>query len=539
MHGIIRPLCLVTLLACTGTDEDTAAFIPRGESPDFSPPEPQVKRLTETQYFNSIADIFSDQIAVTTQLDPLEESNGLYAVGASVSTVSPLGVERFETAAYQIAEQAMDDEEMRLRLVPCEPKGTRDDECAALALEGIGFQVWRRSLNSTELDGLVDVAGIAAETLGDFHDGLEYGIAALLQSPHFLYRIELGEPDDAGGYRYTDYEMASRLSYFLWNTTPDQILLDAAELGGLTETEDLAFHVDRMLSDDRARAGMRAFFIDMLNLHELDDLTKDPLIFLYMSDDLGESAREETLVGLEQLIFEDNADYRELFTTQDAWVNRRLASIYNVPAPSMDGFAWTTLSNADRRRGFFGQVSFLALQSHAVSTSVTLRGKFIRENILCQNIPDPPSDVDTSIPEVSAEAATMRERVAIHLEDPACAVCHEITDPLGLGLENFDGIGRWRTSENGVAIDASGDLDDHEFNDAWELSEAVAQHDRLGLCLTETMLGYAGGFSIGDDLDDLAEWHTHGLENADYRVQWLMRDIAMSPGFRTAGEVGQ
>ena len=116
--------------------------------------------------------------------------------------------------------------------------------------------------------------------------------------------------------------------------------------------------------------------------------------------------------------------------------------------------------------------------------------------------------MDTSIPEVSEEAATMRERVAIHLEDPACAVCHEITDPLGLGLENFDGIGRWRTSENGVAIDASGDLDDHEFTDPWGLSEAVAQHDQLGPCLTETMLGYAGGFSINDELDDLADWHT-------------------------------
>ena len=223
-------------------------------------------------------------------------------------------------------------------------------------------------------------------------------VGDLLQSPNFLYRIELGEEDDTGVRRYTDYEMASRLSYFLWNTTPDAELLESAAQGELTEDEGLETQVDRLMGDDRARQGMRAVFTDIFDLHELDDLTKDPLIFLYMSDDLGESAREETLVGLEQLVFEDDGDFRDLFTIQDTWIDRRLASIYNVPAPSMDGFAWTSLSDSDRRRGFMGQVSFLALQAHAVSTSVTLRGRFIRENLLCQNIPDPPAFAPTRAP---------------------------------------------------------------------------------------------------------------------------------------------
>jgi len=530
-------LSTLLLVACPGSDSDTAIDTPRGEAPELTAPEPQLKRLTESQYLNSIADIFSSEISLTTQLDPLEESSGLYAVGAGVSTVSPLGVERFETAAYQVAEQAMDDSEVRARLVPCEPEAIRDDSCASEALEALGVQVWRRPLTSDELATLVEISGAAAEVLGDFHDGLEYGIAALLQSPNFLYRIELGEDDGNGGYRYTDNEMATRLSFFLWNTTPDAELLEAAANGSLTTDAGLEQQVARLLADDRARNGMRAFFSDMLNLHELDDLTKDPLIFLYMSDDLGDSAREETLVGLEQLIFEDDGDYREFFTTQEAWVNRRLASIYNVPAPSMEGFAWTTLPDSDRRRGFLGQVSFLALQAHAVSTSVTLRGQFVRENLLCQTIPDPPSDVDTSIPEVNEEAKTMRDRVAIHLEDPACAVCHEITDPIGLGLENFDGIGRWRTSENGQEIDASGELDGEGFHDAWDLGEALGDHPELGPCLSETLLSYAGGYGVELEQRALADWHAQGLANSGYRILWLMRDVALSPGFRHAGEV--
>jgi hypothetical protein len=533
----IASLSLALLAACAGTSEDSGSLVPRGTAPEFSPPEPQVKRLTESQYLNSIADIFSDQISLTTQLDPLEESGGLYAIGAGVSTISPLGVERFETAAYQVAEQSMDDADIRAQLVPCEPEAVRDDACAEQVLETLGNQVWRRPLSVDELATLTELVGGAAEVQDDFYGGLEYSIAALLQSPHFLYRVDLGEEDGEGGYRYTDYEMASRLSYFLWNTTPDAELLEAAANGELTTDAGLELQVDRLLEAERARKGMRAFFTDMLDLHELDDLTKDPLIFLYMSDELGESAREETLVGLEQLVFEDEGDFRDLFTIQDVWIDRRLASIYNVPAPSMDGFAWTTLPDSDRRRGFLGQVSFLALQAHAVSTSVTLRGAFVQESLLCHSVPLPPADLNSAIPEVTEEAQTMRERVSIHLEDPACAGCHEITDPIGLGLENFDGIGRWRTSENGFAIDATGELDGETWTDAWDLGLVISDHPDLGPCLSKTLLGYAGGHSIDQDQLELKNWHAKGFEESGYRVLWLMRDIALSPGFRQAGEI--
>ena len=203
----------------------------------------------------------------------------------------------------------------------------------------------------------------------------------------------------------------------------------------------------------------------------------------------------------------------------------------------MDGFGWTTLPSDGQRQGLLGQVSILALYSHATSTSVTLRGIFVREVMLCQDIPAPPSDVDTSIPEVSEDALTMRERVAAHLEDPACASCHQFTDPIGLGLENFDAIGRWRTQENGATIDPAGDLDGDAFTDVVSMADALADHPALGPCLSQTLLRYSTGSPLSEELEELAQWHGEGFAESGYRVLPHMREIALSPAFSQAGEV--
>ena len=184
-----------------------------------------------------------------------------------------------------------------------------------------------------------------------------------------------------------------------------------------------------------------------------------------------------------------------------------------------------------------GQVSFLALQSHAVNSSATLRGKFVREVLLCQYIPPPPSDVDTSIPEASGDAVTLRDRVAVHLEDPNCSSCHQLVDPIGLGFEQFDGLGHFRSLEQGATIDPSGDLDGTSFANAWELAGAVAAHDRLSLCMAQTMLAYASGHSITDGEDEAVEYLNQGFESMDYSIQFLLKDMILSSAFRKTGEV--
>jgi hypothetical protein len=488
-----------------------------------------------------VHDVLGDGVVVPTSLEPDEAIAGLYSVGASLTSVSPRGVEQYETAAYNIAGQVMADEALRNAAISCEPAGVTDDACATEAIEALGLKLWRRPLTDGELATLVGIARDAGAILGGFDQGLEFALAAMLQSPNFVYRVELGEPDPdhAGQMRFTDYEMAARLSFFLWNTTPDDELLAAAARGELTTDEGLAAQVDRLLEDERAREGVRNFFTEMLQLADLDELNKDPLVFPYMSADLGVAAREETLLGLDHLVFEEDGDYRDIFVTTHTYVDRRLAAIYGVPAPADEGFGEIDLPEDGGRRGLLGQVAFLAGQSHPASSSVTLRGIYIREVLLCTELLPPPANLNTAIPEASEEAPTMRERVAIHLEDPMCAGCHNVMDPLGLGLENFDGLGVWREQENGFDIDPSSDLDGEPFGDPWELAEVVREHPKVGPCLAETVYRYAAGHVVENGEEDAIAWHADGFAKDKHRVRGLIRDVALGRAFRQAGEVVQ
>lgn len=529
MLALVLPL----LAACGGDSDPVATDTGRGVVPEPAQVgEPRLKRLTATQYARAMADLFDDDLVLPSSLESDERVEGLYAVGSAFTSISSYGVEKYEAAAYSIAAQVMADPDLRERWLPCEPAGSTDDACAEESIALLGLHAWRRPLDQGELDLLVDIAAEAGSTLGDFHAGLEYAWAGLLMSPWFLYRVELGD-----GERYDDWELASRLSFFLWNTIPDDDLLDAAAAGELSTDAGLAAQVDRMMADGRIYDGVRNLYTEMLQLDLLDDLNKDPTVFTYMSDELGASAREETLRGIEALVLEDDGSYLDLYTSQRTFLDRTLATIYDVPAPAREGFdeAWLDLSQG--RRGFFGQVSFLALHAHATSTSATRRGIFVREVVLCQTIPDPPANANTAIPEASQDAPTLRDRIAVHLEDPTCASCHELTDIIGLGFENFDGLGMWRDTENGATIDPSGELDGAAFGDAWDLGRVVADHPHTGPCMTQTMLQYATG-QLAEELDeDLLAWHAQGFAGSGHSVLFLMRDVALSPGFRLAGQV--
>jgi hypothetical protein len=541
---MVRLGTLFGLLICTGcADEKTSAASGAAAELDRSDPmvelpSPTLRRLTRAQYHNSVTALLGEGLVLPSHLEPDETTDGLLAIGAALTTISPRGVEQYETAAFSLAGQALENESLRDLLVPCEPSGPVDDVCAEEVFSSFGERAWRRPLSDDETTVLVDISAEAAAVLDDFYGGLSYGLAAVLQSPNFLFRAELGEPDpDTDGQRFTNHEMASRLSYFLWNTTPDAELLAAASAEELTDDAGLEVQVERMMLDPRFEDGIREFFSDMLSLHELNDLTKDPTIFTHMSPEVGPSAREETLLGVIDNVITNDADYREIFTTTKTFLDRKMASIYSVRAPVREGFAPTTLEDEEGRRGLLGQVSFLAMQSHPVNTSATLRGQYVREVLLCQYIPPPPSDVDTSIPEPSATAKTLRERVAVHLEDDFCAGCHQITDPIGLGFEQFDGLGHFRTLEEGAEIDPSGELDGKAFSDAWELSARISEHPALAGCLARTVMASASGHSVTDGEEEAVDYLSEGFQFMDHSVQFLVRDLVMSSAFRMAGDI--
>jgi hypothetical protein len=505
------------------------------EEPAVEPEPPTLRRLTSAQYVNTVHDLVGDDVFVPRAIEPDRRLGGFEAVGASTMAVSPRGVEQYEAAAYDIAEQALGSDG-RDSLVGCTPAGTVDTGCATEFVTTFGLRAWRRPLTDEEVTTLVTIADTAADTLGDFHEGLQFAMAALLQSPDFLFRVELGE-DGPDGRRYTNHEMAERLSYFFWNTTPDDELLEAAEAEELTTDEGLRAQVDRLLESPRAREGLRAWFADLMHLVDLDDLYKEPAVFVFMSDTLGPSAREETLLGFERLVFDDDADLRDLLTTRTAYVNRELAALYDIRAPAREGFAAAELPEDGPRLGLLGQASFLTGQSHPVSSSATLRGLFIREVLLCQIMPGPPAGVDTSIPPVTERARTLRERVASHLSDPSCASCHLLMDPIGLGVENFDGIGRFRATDNGAVIDASGDIDGVEFADTLELAQTIRDNPWFVPCLVKNLARYANGTIEGRGQLDSIDWLADELAAGDHRLAAFLPILATSSLFRAAGEI--
>ena len=515
---------------------DTASE-PLGPAPAVIPAEPALRRLTAAQYENALTTLFGEGLVMPPSLEPDSEIVGLLSVGAAVNSISSYGVELYESAAYLIAEQVTEDESFRANFYPCEPSSPGDEECAALLIESLGRRAWRRPMSAEEIDRLSTVITAIGEADDNFHTGAMYAISAILQSPSFLYRVEYGEPDPSDPERrqLTDFEIATRLSFLLWNTLPDDELMLAAEAGELQSSAGLEVQARRMLASPLAAEGIRNLFTELLGLYELDHLSKDPSVFTHASTELGPSAREETLLLIEAMLLEDDADFRELFTTQRTFVDRRLSALYSITAPEQEGFGEVWLETSGGRRGLLGHASVLALHSHPTSTSATLRGKFVRTVLLCTEIPPPPGDVDTSIPEADAESPTLRERIASHLEDPSCASCHQITDPIGLGLENFDGIGRWREQENDAVIDPSGDLDGEVFSDAWQLGAAVAEHEDLSRCMTSHVYQYTMGHEIEEGEDALVDWLATSFEQSGYSFQELLIQVILSESFTAAG----
>lgn len=521
--------------ACVGiVDQPQTTEAPN--APAYAPAIGGLRRMSPTEYATTIREIIGPEIVIATRIPPTQRIDGLLAVGGSVEALSRRVVETFGSAAYEVSRQAMASADIRGRLVTCTPAGIVDDACATTFVTTFGRLAFRRPLEAAEVTALVTLARDSATVVGDFHGSLVYPMAAMLQSPHFVYRPEVGEPDPAQPTQlaYDGYELASRMSFFLWSSTPDEALLQAAASGSLATDDGMAAEVDRMLADERARTGVRAFFTDMLRLDQLDAMAKDPTVFVLFSPEVGPLARAETLSTIEHVVFDQHGDYRDLFTTRTTFLDRKLASIYDVPAPAITGAARFEHPADSPRRGILGQVAFLALNSHPASSSAVLRGKFVREVLLCGEIPAPPANANTAIPEASADARTLRDRTYIHFQVATCRGCHQLMDPAGLAFETFDGLGRYRTMENGAPIDPSGTLNSRYFANASELAEVLHDHPDVPSCLVRTMYRYATGHvEVASETRVLSRLN-EAFVREGYDVLGLMRSIVLDPGFRQA-----
>lgn len=490
-----------------------------------------MRRLTEAQYRNAIADIFGPDIRVSGRFEPIVRPvHELIARGARDASISPSGLEQFDAMARIVAAQVFDAQH-RGQFVPCAPRdeAQADAVCAEAALKPLGRYLFRRPLSATETAFYVKLAGDAAGPTRSFTKGLELALSAMLVSPSFLYIIESAEPDPArpGALRLDNISRATRLSFLLWDTTPNEALLKAAEQGRLTDPVALKAQAAAMIKSPRFEQGVRAFFADMLLFEKFDSLAKDPVIYPYFNQQVLQALPEQTLRTITDLLVTRNADYRELFTTNRTFMTRALGGLYKVPVRHADGWEPYEFPPEDDRAGLLGQAGFLAMYSHSGRSSPTLRGRAIRELLLCQEVPNPPGNVNFTAVQDTANTAmpTARIRLTAHNIDPACTGCHKVTDPVGLSLERFDGIGGFRLTENGAPIDISGAIDNAAFVGGAGLGKALAANPDATMCVAGRALEYATGWNL-----DEASAQTEELERrfaaANYTIRALFLEVA-------------
>jgi hypothetical protein len=503
--------------------------------PENSASPLRIRLMSGEQYSNTIAQIFGVDISdsVAPPLPPLTRNDGLLASGAAFVGVTSDQIEQIQQAGAFVAAKVVD-EYHRDFLIPCKP--VADDEadaaCAAQFLRETGRYLYRRPLSETKVDALVGIADAAADQTESFYSGLAIALEAMMISPEVIFIVDSAEPDpeQPGQERLSAYSLASRLSFFLWNTAPDDELLLAAASGELHTPDGLERSVERMLASSRLEDGMRAFFDDMMAFDEFASLAKDPIVYPMVTGATLADAREQTLRTVIDHLITRKQDYRDLFTTRSTFMSMSLAVVYGTP--TSNGWVPYEFAESSPRSGLLTQISFLAAHSHAVRSSPTLRGKALRELFLCQKVPPPPPDVDFSALEDAGDVPTARERLKVHNTNPACAGCHLITDPMGLSLENFDGAGRYRETENGVELDIAGELDGATYDDVDGLARAMRDHPKLPYCLVNRLYAYGTGGPVSLRYDrDILSHFLQRFAGDGYRLPDLLREIALSKAF--------
>ncbi len=513
-----------------------AAVAPAPAHIDTGPPATStahVRLLSQEQYFNSIGYIFGPDIRVAAHFAPFRRTQGLLEIGASSAGVTTGQIEEFQRTAASIGEQVVSPEHREF-LVPCVPKDEArpDRKCSTQFLSSVGRLLYRRPLSADELAATLDKADEAATRLKDFYAGLQASLEGMLISPDVLFVVDKSEPDPEhpGQQRLDAYSLATRMSLFLWNAAPDDQLLQEAQHGDLYTVAGRARAVDRMLASPRLETGVRAFFDDMLGFDDFANLSKDPNIYPAFNGVTVQDAREQTLRTIVNHLLVKKGDYRDLFTTRDTFISPALGELYHVPAPP--GWSEYQFPADSPREGLLTQISFLAAHAHPGRSSPTLRGKALRELLLCEVVPRPPPNVDFSkVENPDPSLKTMRQRLTAHRSNPVCAGCHRITDPIGLSLENFDGAGEFRDNEHGAAIDASGSLDGHDFTSPQGLAQALHDDPAAPACLVQRLYGYAVGGLEKSDTQVMLPYLKQTFAQEGYRLPDLMRTIALSNAF--------
>jgi hypothetical protein len=438
--------------------------------------------------------------------------------------------------------RAATDTPSRRKIFVCHPGASiRDDVCARQIISSLARRAYRQTLKEQDLETLLQFYQSGKRDRG-FEGGVELAIERILSSPQFLFRIERDPAEAVAGtaYRVGDFDLASRLSFCLWSSIPDDKLLELASQGKLKDPAVFDHQVRRMLGDPKAQALVDNFAGQWLQLRNLRNVQPNTDLFPDFDDNLRQSFRRETELLFESVIQEDRS-VLDLLTSDYTFVNERLARHYGIPDIYGSRFRRVAITD-DARRGLLGQGSILALTSHAERTSPVVRGKWILENILGTPVPPPPPDVPAlKGNQEGQKPRTMREQMAEHRANPACASCHKVMDSIGFAMENFDAVGAWRSEDSGNPIDASGELGDGTHVDGvLTLRNALVSRPELFAgTLTQKLLIYALGRGL--DYRDMPTVRAilRGASRDNYRFSALVLGVVHSTPFQMRTSLGE
>ncbi|QQS46524.1 MAG: DUF1592 domain-containing protein [Acidobacteriota bacterium] len=480
------------------SDSEAAAALKFDRGEAAARPAPALRRLTHSQYNNTIRDLLDDQSAPANQFPPEDFVNGFKNQHQS-QNLSPLLVEAYSAAAERLARNAFRGGDRR-GLIPCKPSAA----CRARFVREFGLKAFRRPLDVGEIERYEEL--FRRET--DFHEGARIAVEAMLQSPHFLFRL-----DETSDPKLKPYVTASRLSYTLWDSMPDAALFENARRGDLSTPEGIETTARRMIEDPRARRSLDEFVSQWMRFDRLLTAGKDRRRYPNFNREAAVAMTEETRSFISDLVWNDR-NFMDAFTADYSFINADLATIYGVPAPARE-FDRVKFPADSERAGLLGQGLFLSLTAKPDDTSPTARGLFIREQFLCQHVSEPPPGVNTNLPEITeAKPRTNRERLREHVTNPSCSTCHNLIDPIGFGFEKFDAVGARRekfkllffgNEEGGrraaprtIELEINTDgfvagIPDSNFSSPRELGAVLARSSQCQECLVKQYFRYTFG----------------------------------------------
>ena len=461
-----------------------------------------MRRLTHIEYNNTVADLLGDTTAPASGFSADVAQNG-FTNNATALTVSPALAEQYMAAAEALSKNATKDLVLLMGCDASSPTGSGEQACAQQFITNFGKRAWRRPLRTDEAARLLAVFTSARATLA-LDTSIQLVVQVLLESPQFLYMLEPTDPALAAApasvVPLDSWQVATRLSYFLLGSLPDATLAAEAEKGALSTPEQVAVQARRLLTLQRARNRIGLFFTEWLQLRNIDRVEKDPVLYPNYNLALGPLLRQQVQLFTTSVILDHAGTETDLLTAPYTFMSAELAPLYGVPAPTAPGFTQVNL-DPTRRAGLLTHAGILASLAHSNQTDPVHRGKFVRERLLCENVPPPPVNAVITPPVVTADSTT-RQRFTQHEAVPSCAACHTLMDPIGLGFEHYDALGQWRDTDNNMAVDATGNVVGSDvagpFDGAIELAKKLAQSGQVKDCFVQTWFRFAHGRSVTD-----------------------------------------